>query len=74
MWYNSVSQKNLEEGLDALITLLEGLFSLIYTGGEIPGQWLISKVIPVHKKGNKSEVCNYRPVANLCSTSKIFEK
>ena len=40
----------------------------------MPGQWLISKIIPVHKKGDKKCVENYRPVANLCSVSKIFEK
>ena len=34
----------------------------------------MSKVTPVHKKGAKNEIANYRPVANLCSGSKIFEK
>ena len=28
----------------------------------------------IHKKGDRSVVENYRPVANLCSVSKIFEK
>ena len=28
----------------------------------------------IHKKGSMSEISNYRPVANLCSGSKIFEK
>ena len=40
----------------------------------IPQQWLISKVIPIHKKGNNSDIKNYRPISNLCSCSKIFEK
>ena len=33
----------------------------------------MSKVIPVHK-GRKDDVANYRPIANLCSASKIFER
>ena len=41
---------------------------------KIPEQWRISKVIPLLKKGNLSKIENYRPIANLCSTSKIFEK
>jgi hypothetical protein len=45
-----------------------------YSTGSIPEQWKISKIIPIHKKGNKSEIENYRPIANLCSTSKILEK
>jgi hypothetical protein len=36
---------------------------------------LIAKTIPVYKnKGDKSNSSNYRTIANLCSTSKIFEK
>ena len=34
----------------------------------------MAKVIPVFKKGAKKHIENYRPIANLCSTSKIFEK
>ena len=37
-------------------------------------QWKMSKITLVHKKGLKNDVSNYRPVANLCSASKIFEK
>ena len=40
----------------------------------IPEQWRVAKIIPVHKKGSKSVIENYRPVANLCGASKIFER
>ena len=30
--------------------------------------------MPLFKKGNKNEIENYRPIANLCSASKILEK
>ena len=41
----------------------------------VPKQWLVAKTIPVFKnKGNVKDIENYRPIANLCSTSKIFEK
>ena len=32
------------------------------------------KIVPIFKKGSKSNIENYRPIANQCSTSKIFEK
>ena len=32
------------------------------------------KIIPVFKKGDVWQVENYRPNANLCSASKIFER
>ena len=36
-------------------------------------KWLIAKVVPVFKKEDSKDISNYRPVANLCSASKIFE-
>ena len=33
-----------------------------------------SKSNPNLQKGAKNDVANYRPISNLCSTSKIFEK
>ena len=59
---------------DVLITPFTKLFDKIYSTGKIPDQWKVSKIIPIFKKGSKTEIENYRPVANLCSTSKIFEK
>ena len=56
------------------VPLMSQLFSKIYSTGLIPDQWKVSKIIPIFKKGNKNEIENYRPIANLCSTSKIFEK
>ena len=40
----------------------------------IPEQWRFSKIIPVHEKGGKHMIENYRPVSNLCSVSKVFER
>jgi hypothetical protein len=40
----------------------------------IPGQWKVARILPLHKKGAKSNVKNYRPISNLCVATKIFEK
>ena len=40
----------------------------------IPEIWKITKTQPLYKSGNKTLVENYRPISNLCSLSKIFEK
>jgi hypothetical protein len=70
-----IPQRILTDGKDVLVKPLVKLFELIYNQCAVPDQWLIAKTIPVYKnKGDRSDIANYRPIANLCSTSKIFEK
>ena len=72
--YDRIPQRILVDGLDLLLPPLTLLFEKIYKEKKVPEQWLVSKTIPIFKKGNKHDVVNYRPIANLCCTSKIFEK
>ena len=72
--YDRIPQRILVDGLEQLIDPLSNLFLHVYNESAIPEQWKFSKIVPVHKKGNKSEIENYRPVANLCSVSKVFER
>ena len=72
--FDRIPQRILIDGRDFLMGPLTVLFGMIYRDQVIPGQWLMSKIIPIHKKGEKSMIENYRPVANLCCVSKIFEK
>ena len=34
--------------------------------GTLPSIWKTAKVVPIYKKGNKSDPCNYRPVSLMC--------
>ena len=72
--FDRIPQRILVDGANELKLPLSILFAKIYDQKKIPEQWLIAKIIPIHKKGAKHHVENYRPVANLCSTSKIFER
>ena len=73
--YCWIPQRILVDGAEFLVTSFEGLFQRIYYQKTVPGQWLVSKTIPVFKnKGDKNDIENYRPISNLCSSSKIFEK
>lgn len=73
--FDRIPQRILVDGKDYLLDPLSKLFVKIYNERKIPQQWKIARTIPIFKnKGDKNEICNYRPIANLCSTSKIFEK
>lgn len=39
-----------------------------------PDLWKIAHIIPVHKKGSRSAIENYRPISILSTISKVFEK
>ena len=72
--HDTIPQRILTDGIEILKYPLTVLFNKIYTQKVIPEQWLISKIAPIHKKGNYNQIGNYRPIANLCSASKIFER
>ena len=69
-----IPQRILIDGMEILLQPLAVFFSMVYRDKVIPEQWKMAKITPVHKKGPRKEVKNYRPVANLCSGSKIYEK
>ena len=57
--------------------ILEPL-SMIYKNcidtGIFPDSWKKSNIVPVHKKGDKQLLENYRPVSLLPMLGKVFEK
>ena len=59
----------LVDGFEALHQPLSILFNKIYVQNTIPEQWLISKVIPIFKKGDPKNIENFSPISNLCCTS-----
>ncbi len=40
----------------------------------MPTEWKEARIIPLHKKGDKSNIENYRPISNLNALSKLYEK
>lgn len=54
--------------------ILSIIINRIFKSGVCPSTLKKPQIIPVFKKGDKSEVCNYRPISILSSISKIVEK
>jgi hypothetical protein len=72
--HDRIPQRILIDGIELLKYPLSFIFNQIYNQKKLPQQWLIAKITPIFKKGNSSQIENYRPISNLCTTSKIFEK
>ena len=49
------------------------IFNRCFHEGKIPKLWKIGSIVPVFKKGDKSNVENYRPISLTCLPMKIFE-
>jgi hypothetical protein len=47
---------------------------LSFSTGVVPKQMKISKVVPIFKSGEATSQDNYRPIALLCTFSKLLEK
>lgn len=58
---------------DMLITPLTKLFNQCIREGVYPSCFKISKIIPIFKKGNQTDLGNYRPIALIPVISKILE-
>ena len=50
------------------------IYKLIYNTGIIPAEWKSANIVPIHKKGDKSIIENYRPISLLCLSAKIMER
>ena len=53
------------------------MLTLIYKAsinqGTLPDDWLKARVVPIHKKGSRSQASNYRPVSLTCICCKTLE-
>lgn len=64
----------LTNGMDILVPYLHTLFNTIFNKGYFPNAWSIGEIIPIHKKGNKLNVENYRGITLLSVLGKLFTK
>ena len=53
---------------------LSTLFNLSFSTGCIPSDWKLASIVPVHKKGDKTSVENYRPISLTSLVMKVFER
>jgi len=71
---DGISAKVLKLLPHSLINCLTHIFNLSLAYGKFIDSFKTSKVIPIYKKNEKSDMNNYRPISLLPVCSKILEK
>ena len=71
---DGISPKLLKKAAKPLAKILQYIFNLSLKSSTFPVAWKKANVIPVYKKGDKTNINNYRPVSLLSIVAKIFER
>ncbi|CAK1580211.1 unnamed protein product [Parnassius mnemosyne] len=58
----------------SLVTPVTLLFNKSLAECTVPAIWKSAFITPIHKKGSRDQVNNYRPISKLCILSKVLEK
>ena len=72
--HDEISVKMLKLCAPSICKPLTLLFENCFTSGEFPNVWKKSNIVPVHKKGDKQLIKNYRPVSLLPICGELMEK
>ena len=72
--HDEISVKMLKLLTPSICKPLTLLFENCLTSGEFPNLWKKSNIVPVHKKGDKQLIKNYRPVSLFPICRKLMEK
>ena len=72
--FDSISVEILKRVIDIIVFPLCDILNCSIQQGVVPTNMKISKIIPIHKKGDREDMNNYRPIAVLPVLSKILER
>ena len=71
---DNITSDILKLGGKEVIKALETIFNEILESQETPETWREAKMIILHKKGERRDIKNYRPVSLLSHTYKLFTR
>ena len=69
-----IPSKLLKMAASIVTPSLTAIFTKSIITGIYPTEWKMARVTPVFKKGEKSDLNNYRPISVIPVVSKVFEK
>jgi hypothetical protein len=72
--YDDIPITVVKDNIDILAGSLASFLNQCVNNSVFPEQYKTAKVIPVYKKGSKTDLKNYRPISLLPTVSKLLEK
>ena len=72
--YDNIPTDILKLSINYIASHLSIIINNSFIAGCVPENLKIAKVHPIYKSGDKSNICNYRPISVLPSFSKVYEK
>lgn len=71
---DGINNEFLISNKDLLVPLLTNIYNEVLQHEIIPDQWTKSTIILLHKKGDKNNINNYRPISLVSNIYKVFAK
>jgi hypothetical protein len=62
----------IQAGGEILLSAIHNLINSVWNKEELPDQWKESIIVPIHKKGDKTDCNNYRGISLLSTSYKIM--
>ena len=62
----------LKAGGDVVVQWLHRIFCVAWGSGTVPADWRKAQIIPVHKKGSRTQCKNYRGISLLSVPGKVY--
>ncbi|KAF4798796.1 RNA-directed DNA polymerase from mobile element jockey-like protein [Turdus rufiventris] len=71
---DGIHPRVMRELADELAKLLSIIYEQSWLTGEVPDDWKLANVMPIHKKGRKENPGNYRPVSLTSVPGKVIKQ
>jgi len=72
--YDEIPTKVIKQSIAYISSPLAYICNLMLSSGIFPTRLKFAEIKPLYKKGERTDITNYRPISLLPSFSKIFEK